>query len=214
MGKGKGRGLLRRYGILLLGLTIMAFGIAFSIKASLGTSPVSSLPYVMSRISGLTVGTTTILLHIFLIILQILILGRKYQLIQLSQLLVALIFGCMTDGAVWCLRGIVCPNYAAQWLCCLVGILLVGIGVGCEVIANVVVLAGEGLVIAICQVVPVKFGTMKVIVDLTMVGIAIALSLICLRGLYGVREGTVAAALLVGQVARSLVNRQEGHKVQ
>ena len=39
--------LFKRYFNLLAGLTIMAFGVAFSIKASLGTSPISSVPYVI-----------------------------------------------------------------------------------------------------------------------------------------------------------------------
>ncbi len=43
--------ILKRYLLLLAGLAIMAFGVAFSIKASLGTSPISSVPYVISLFS-------------------------------------------------------------------------------------------------------------------------------------------------------------------
>ena len=56
--------LLKRYIILLAGLSIMAFGVAFSIKAGLGTSPISSVPYVVSLFSNLTVGTATIAMHL------------------------------------------------------------------------------------------------------------------------------------------------------
>ena len=85
-----------------------------------------------------------------------------------------------------------------------VGIALVGIGVSCEVTAGVATMAGEGVVLAVCQVTPVKFGTMKVTFDVTLVVIACTLSLLFLGHLAGVREGTVAAALLVGQVARRM----------
>ena len=37
--------------ILLLGLIVMAFGVAFSIEANLGTSPISSVPYAISTFS-------------------------------------------------------------------------------------------------------------------------------------------------------------------
>ena len=37
--------LIKRYILLLAGLTVMAFGVAFSIKGNLGTSPISSVPY-------------------------------------------------------------------------------------------------------------------------------------------------------------------------
>ena len=63
--------ILKRYLLLLLGLSIMAFGVAFSIKASLGTSPISSVPYVVSLFAPLTVGTATIIMHcVFIIMLD------------------------------------------------------------------------------------------------------------------------------------------------
>ena len=197
---------LRRYLLLCAGLAIMAFGVAFSIKASLGTSPISSVPYVVSLFAPLTVGTATIVMHCVFILLQILILRRQYHPIQLMQLPVAVFFGYLTDFGVWALEKVVCRTYWQQWLACLAGIILVAVGVSLEVKADVVVLAGEGVVLAICKVLPVKFGFMKVGFDVTLVIIACLLSLSILGTLQGVREGTVAAAFCVGLVARQ-VNR-------
>ena len=79
------------------------------------------------------------------------------------------------------------------------------VGVSFEVKAGVIVLAGEGVVLAICKVFPkVKFGYMKVGFDVTLVIIACILSLSFTGQLQGVREGTVAAALLVGMLAKQL----------
>ena len=89
-------------------------------------------------------------------------------------------------------------------LICLIGIFLVAVGVSLEVKANVVVLAGEGVVLAICRVLPVKFGYMKVGFDVTLVVTACVLSIVFTGQLQGVREGTVAAALLVGLIAKRL----------
>ena len=195
---------IKRYLLLLLGLTIMAFGVAFSIKASLGTSPISSVPYAVSAFTPLTVGTATIAMHCVFILIQILILRKKYEMIQLMQLPVAFFFGYLTDLGVWAVNGIVCECYWQQWLVCLIGILLVAVGVSLEVKANVVVLAGEGVVLAICKVLPVKFGYMKVGFDVTLVVTACVLSIVFTGQLQGVREGTVAAALLVGLLARRI----------
>ena len=196
--------IIRRYLLLLAGLAIMAFGVAFSIKASLGTSPISSVPYVVSLFAPLTVGTATIIMHCVFILLQILILRKKYHLIQLMQLPVAFFFGYLTDFGVWAVQGITCNHYLQQWLVCLIGIFLVAMGVSLEVKAGVVVLAGEGVVLAICKVLPVKFGYMKVGFDVTLVAIACVLSFVFTGRLQGVREGTVAAALLVGLIAKQL----------
>ena len=140
--------ILKRYLLLFLGLSIMAFGVAFSIKAELGTSPISSVPYVVSLFAPLTVGTATILMHCVFILLQILILRRQYHPIQLMQLPVAFFFGYLTDFGVWAVQGISCSAYWQQWIVCFIGILLVATGVSLEVKAGVVVLAGEGVVLA------------------------------------------------------------------
>ena len=204
-----------RYLLLLAGLSIMAFGVAFSIKASLGTSPISSVPYVVSLFAPLTVGTATIVMHCVFILLQILILRRNYHPIQLMQLPVAVFFGYLTDFGVWAVRGIHCSTYWQQWIVCLIGILLVAAGVSLEVKAGVVVLAGEGVVLAICKVLPkIKFGYMKVGFDVTLVVIACILSFTFTGHLQGVREGTVAAALLVGLIAKQIGKLLMGWKLE
>lgn len=194
----------KRYLFLCIALFIMSLGVAFSIKANLGTSPISSVPYVVSLISPITVGMATILMHCVFILLQIIILRKKYQLIQLMQLPVALIFGSMTDFSVWLINGITYSSYLMQWILCIVGIILVAIGVSMEVTANVVTLAGEGLVLAICRVLPIKFGNMKVCFDVTLVVIAILIGFLAKGELFGVREGTVAAALFVGLLSKQI----------
>ena len=120
---------VRRYGLLGLGLLITAFGIAFSIQAGLGTSPISSLPYVVSLLTPLSVGTATICLHGVLILLQLLILRRRYDPVQLLQLPVALVFGYLTDLGVWVIQGIPVPSYGVRWLLCLAGVFL-GVSLG------------------------------------------------------------------------------------
>lgn len=187
---------------MCLGLTIMAFGVAFSIKAALGTSPISSVPYVTSTISGLSVGTTTIIMNFMFVLIQIAILRKKYDWFQLLQFPAAIVFGTMIDVAEYVLKPISFSNYFEQWLLCVVGIFLVALGVSVEVMANLVTTAGEGIVLAICQVAPVKFSNMKVAFDVTLVCISIALSFIFLGHLDGVREGTIAAAVFVGLITK------------
>lgn len=207
--------ILKRYLILLIGLSIMAFGVAFSIKASLGTSPISSVPYVVSLFAPLTVGTATIVMHCVFIVLQILILRKNYHPIQLMQLPVAFLFGYLTDLAVWAVQDITCTMYWQRWLVCLIGIVLVAVGVSLEVKAGVVVLAGEGVVLAICRMLPkIKFGYMKVGFDVTLVVTACILSLVFTGRLQGVREGTAAAALLVGLIAKKFGKMMSGWNLE
>ena len=192
---------VRRLAFLCAGLIIMAFGVVFSIKAALGTSPISSVPYVTARISGMSVGTTTIIMNFIFVLIQIGILRKQYQWFQLLQFPAAVLFGVMIDVAEAVLAPLPAGNYAQQWLLCAAGIFFIALGVSVEVMANLVTTAGEGIVLAICKVVPVKFGNMKMAFDITLVCISIVLSLLFLGQLDGVREGTVAA-LWVGQITK------------
>lgn len=68
------------------GLFIMTAGIAISVKSNLGVSPVSSIPYTLTRCWGIEMGKATILFHCVLVLLQILILRKSFQLKSLLQL--------------------------------------------------------------------------------------------------------------------------------
>ena len=184
--------------IFLIGLFMMSFGIAFSIKASLGTSPISSVPYVTSYISGLSVGETTIIINILFIILQIVILRKKYDLFQLFQIPVLILFGMMIYFSQSLIKDITYTNYFQQWVLCIICILMVGIGVSIEVMAKLVTTPGEGLVLAISKIFNIKFGNIKIAFDITLVLISLTTILIYLGHLEGVREGTIIAAIFVG----------------
>ncbi len=200
-------GYAKRYAFLLVGLCVMAFGVALSKKAELGASPISSIPFVLEPITGgaLRIGIATTIVNAGIVLLQIVILRGKFKWLNLLQIPVCAAFGYLCQFAEWCIAGISVGGYGQQWLVCAAGIVLVAFGVSMEVTANVMTLAGEGLVLALCQVHPrVKFGTMKVLVDVSLVTIAVVLSFLFLHGLYfkSVREGTAAAALCVGLIAR------------
>ena len=194
-----------RCALLLAGLAVMALGVALSIKAELGTSPISSVPYVSGLISGLSVGTTTIIVNSLFVLAQILMLRSQYDWYQLLQIPVAIVFGLMIDMFSLLMGDIVLSSYIQQWLFCTAGIIFVALGVSMEVTAELITTAGEGLVLAICQVTSFKFGNVKVAVDVTLVILAAAASLLVLGELAGVREGTAAAAVLVGLLTKQFV---------
>lgn len=72
--------MIKRYLIFFMGLFIVSLGISFITKANLGTSPISSIPYVMSQGFDFTLGEFTILFSILLIVFQIILLGKNLKL--------------------------------------------------------------------------------------------------------------------------------------
>ena len=66
------------------------------------------------------------------------------------------------------------------------------------------------MVLAVCKVFKTKFPITKIGFDVTLVIVASVLSFLFLGHLEGVREGTAAAALFVGMVAKQF-NRPVKH---
>lgn len=194
--------LIRKTIFLFLSLAIITFGVAFSIRGNLGISPISSIPYVLSLITPLTVGTASMLVNGSLILLQVLVLRKDFRPYQLLQIPMVVVFGWLQDLALWATRGMGYQTYLQQWLLCLLGVVTLGIGVAGEIVVAVMTMPAEGLNLAICSKYPVKPGNVKIAIDCSLVAGAILISLLFLHRLEGVREGTIAAAVLVGTVVK------------
>lgn len=194
--------LAKRYVIFLIGLYINSFGVSFITKASLGTSPISSIPYVLSLGFGPTLGQFTIFFSLLLIFLQIVILGRKFKLIDLLQIPVSVLFGYFIDASMFLLQAVEPELYLHKIFYLLLGCVILGFGVFIEVAANVVMLPGEAFVRAVTIRFHTDFGTTKVCFDASMAISAAIISLPLFHSVNGVREGTIIAALLVGLIAK------------
>lgn len=200
---------LKRYIIFIIGLFINSLGVSLITKASLGTSPISSIPYVLSLNYPLTLGNFTIIFSILLIVLQIIILRKNFKIENILQIPVSIAFGYFIDLTMYLFFWVNPQNYLLKILALLIGCIILGFGVYMEVVADVVMLPGESFVRAVAQTWNTNFGTTKIIFDSSMAIIAAILSFVFSGKLNGVREGTVIAALLVGFIARLFGKRLE-----
>ncbi len=181
---------LKRYIIFIIGLYINSFGVSLITKATLGTSPISSIPYVLSLNFPFTLGQFTIFFSIFLIVLQLIILGKNFKLEHALQIPVSIAFGYFIDFSMFLLSDLVPGNYIWKMTYLLIGCLILGFGVYTEVLADVVMLPGESFVRAIVFRWHTDFGITKICFDVSMTVGAAALSFIFEGRLNGVREGT------------------------
>lgn len=191
-----------RYIIFIIGLFINSLGVSMMTKANLGTSPISSIPYVLSLRYPMTLGKFTIIFSIFLIILQLIILRKNFKFEHVLQIPVSIAFGYFIDFSMIILGFINPTMYITKIIYLLLGCVVLGIGVYMEVLADVAMLPGESFVRAIVFTWKTEFGITKIAFDVSMTLIAALLSFILMGRLSGVREGTIVAALLVGFIAR------------
>ena len=193
---------LKRYIIFLIGLFINSLGVSLITKANLGTSPISSIPYVLSLNFPLTLGEFTIAFSLALIVIQLIILRKNFKLEHLLQIPISILFGYFIDLTMVLLFFIQPQNYLLSLVYLLIGCVILGFGVYTEVLANVAMLPGESFVRAVSSTWKTEFGSTKVAFDASLTIIAAILSLLFTHRLNGVREGTIIAALLVGFIAR------------
>ncbi|MCL2006480.1 MAG: DUF6198 family protein [Treponema sp.] len=186
-----------------LGLMFIAFGTAISINSDLGVTPVGSLPYVVSQVSGIDLGVCVTLVLSSYILIQIFILRKEFKWINITQILFSTMFGFFVDFARIVVGDFVIPGYPGRLLMIAIATILVAIGVVIYANTKLVNMPPEGLANALVQKFPKRaFYQMKIVVDSTGVLIAIAISLLVFGRLYGVREGTIISAILVGQVIK------------
>lgn len=193
---------LKRYIIFLIGLFINSLGVSLITKANLGTSPISSIPYVLSLNFPFTLGQFTIAFSLLLILIQLIILRRNFKAEHLLQIPISILFGYFIDLTMVLLFFVDPQSYISSVVYLLIGCLILGFGVYTEVLANVAMLPGESFVRAVSSTWKTEFGSTKVAFDVSLTVIAAVLSLIFAHRLDGVREGTIIAALLVGFIAR------------
>lgn len=205
--------LVRRYLFFIVGLFVNSLGIALITKGDLGTSPISSIPYTLSIGFTPSLGMFTLYFSLLLIVLQLVILRKKFPKEYWLQIPVSLGFSYFIDLSMALLSFVHPQSYPIKAVFLLVGCLVLGFGVFMEMAANVVMLPGECTVKAISTTWNTDFGKTKVAVDVTMAATAAVLGLILYHALTGVREGTFVSALLVGFIARTF-NKQVGRHIQ
>lgn len=194
----------RRYILFAVSLFVNAMGIAFITKALLGTSPITSVTYVLSMFTPLTIGQWTIVLNLLFVLFELPFMTRKELKDDLRMFLlqipISLCFGTFIDLSMNMLYWLEPVKYIDQIIYLLLGCIILAAGITLEVKANVAMMAGEYFVRVISQRFHGEFGYVKLCFDITLVCIACLFSICFMSGIYGVREGTVAAALLVGPI--------------
>lgn len=194
----------RRYLLFVASLFINAFGIAFITKALLGTSPITSVTYVLSLFTPFTMGIWTILLNLLFVVLEPFLMTRRELRedlrMYLLQIPIAFCFGLFIDFSMFMLFWLKPSAYVMKVTVLLVGCVILALGIALEVKANAAMMAGEYFVKTITRRFHGEFGYIKLGFDITLLTIACILSLVFLSDIQGVREGTVVSALLVGPI--------------
>ena len=204
--------------LLLLSMFFMTFGVALCVRSNLGSGVISSIPMSFSLAGevglapGWTIGGYTNVMNIILVFAQILVLRRRFEPIQLFQLLIGFVFGFLLDANMMLTSYFSSyQTLPAQIIAQFLGATILGCAVAIEIRCGSITMPGEGIQVAIACVTGKPFPFVKIIVDTTLVLLAV------ISGFYFfgawpwtvVGPGTLFAMFYVGYVVR-LVNPHLG----
>lgn len=189
-----------RIGIYLLGLFILAFAVSISVRSNLGVSPVSSVPFVFSKVFGIEFGNMTIIEFSAYVLIQIIILRKNFKWIQLLQIACAVIFGKFVTLTSSLISGWTPGSYIEQLCMILLATVLIATGIKLYLLGELIPQAADGLVQTISRKWGFKIANVKNIFDICSITVATSVSLLVKGHIIGLREGTVIAALGVGRV--------------
>lgn len=209
--------LIKRYILFFLSVLLQGTAIAFITYANIGTTPISSSNFVISIHSGLTLGDTTLVFNLLLIVLQIMFIFigeekfKDHVFKIVMQLPVCLIFSFMIDTATMFLSLIMPESapYFLKWILVISGTAMLALAVAFSFTASVAMVPGEYFIKIFHPIVKKSFSYVKTFFDVFLVSSAVILSLF-LTGfteIEGVREGTVFAALCTGPMVHYFIPR-------
>lgn len=203
-------GFVWQHVLLCISLFVMTLGVALCLRSNLGSSVISTIPFVMSlagesgQAPALTIGEYTYWMNFLLVGAQVLVLRKRFDLVQLFQLLIGFLFGFLLDINMSLTAPLFCDTLPLQIGVQLAGCAVLAFGISMEIRCGSVTMPGEGFPVAISRVTGAPFPKVKILVDISLVVIAIALGYIYFGTWQGhvVGVGTLVAMVLVGLLVK------------
>ena len=195
---------IKNYALFLVGLFIASMGVALSTKAGLGTSPVAVVPYSVSIVNhALTFGWWLNIWSLLQVAVQVILLRKKCKPVEIFiQAVLALVYGYMTDFSCKLIDSIQPNMYLSQFFWMALGCVVLALGIWIQLKGGVAMLPGEAMNRAISEVSGKRYENIKILFDVLYIVAAAVISFITTGKLQGVREGSIIAAVVVGNIIK------------
>ncbi len=193
----------RRFVIFIIGIFILALGISLALKANLGVSPVSSLPYALTLAFSntsfaITMGMWTTIFNLFYYFIQLIGQGKNFPKLQHGQIFLAFFLGTFIDFTTFLINWMSADLLIFRVIYLLLGVYLIALGIIFMFESDVSYSNAEGLALFIANKLNVSFTKVKVTLDLTHVILAIIIVFFTTKDFSVIGVGTIITVLGVG----------------
>ncbi|HET6785807.1 MAG TPA: hypothetical protein VFH18_07265 [Erysipelotrichaceae bacterium] len=181
-----------------INIVITGIGASLGIKAAVGVGAWDALSQSLSTVIGMKIGTFSMLLNISCVVLQLLMLGKRFKPIALLQVFVAILLGYVVNFMYYTIyANIIIDNYFVNLILFVLSIFIIVIGVANIMAMNFISFPLEGACLVISDRFKLNFGKVRQGADILSIIIALVVA-ISFRDTITVREGTVIGMLLFG----------------
>lgn len=196
--------------VYVCGILFLSCGVVMNARTGLGVAPMSTVPYLMYIIEGLSFGTASFVVYCVFVVAQLLLV-RYPDVKILLQIPVSLLFSVFIDVPDIWLFPFTATGLIDGLVMLVIAVSFTALGVTLIVSARLVPVAPDGMVQTLSQVFHCEFCKAKYFFDGSCVCIALVYGLVRTGAVVGIGIGTVAAALLAGGICTfwgRLLNRR------
>lgn len=181
-----------------INIVITGIGASLSIKAAVGVGAWDALSLSVSTVIGMKIGTFSMILNISCVVLQLLMLGKRFKPIALLQVFVAILLGYVVNFMYYTVfANVVIDSYFVNLTLFVISIVVIVIGVANIMAMNFISFPLEGACLVISDRFNLNFGKVRQGVDILSIIIALGVAL-SFQNAITVREGTVIGMLMFG----------------
>ena len=188
----------RKIASTILGILLVYGSVAFAIKAGIGVLPVDAAITSIATLIGMKVGTFSMLFHGSFFVGQIIIEGKKFRKTELLQLLYITLGGTVLNFFLYVvLKNVTFSFYPLRLIICVLAFLVSAFGCTMVLETHLMRTPMEGCIQMIAERVGTTQGKLRQKIDIVLVIISVAITLIFKQD-WTLREGTIIAALIFG----------------
>lgn len=188
--------------VYVVGMFILAIGLTLNTKANLGVSPIISVPYSISQITGLNFVDLTFVVYAIFVVVQIIIHIRlknhKRIVSDILQLPLSLIFTRLLN--IFSTYIPTAQNLGIRFIVLTLAIICTGVGAAMSLSMQLVPNPGDGIVQSLAEGFNKSVGLTKNLFDCFNLCITLCISIFIAHQIVGVGIGTLIAVLGVGRV--------------
>jgi uncharacterized membrane protein YczE len=188
-------------------IVVAATGVAFGLKAAVGVGAWDAFSQATSMVTGIKVGTFSMMMNLSCILVQLVILKKDFKLISFLQIFMAVLLGFFVNIVFYEVLGnVTINNYLINMAIYMVSLIVIIMAVALIMSINFLSFPLEAACMAIATKSRFKFGTIRQLVDVFSI-IGALLIAISFRNPIPVREGTVIGMILFGPLIAWFIPR-------